>query len=60
LAALGELSDDDLRAPTEMRFFKGDAETVGSAAAAFVFHESYHLGQSGILRRVAGEEGAIQ
>ena len=28
--------------------------------AAFVFHESSHLEQSGILRRVAGKEGAIR
>jgi uncharacterized damage-inducible protein DinB len=60
LAALRELTDDDLAAPTEVRFFKGDAETVGSALAGFVFHESYHVGQTGILRRVAGKAGAIQ
>lgn len=57
--ALQALSDDDLAAKTPMSFFKGDAETVGSAAAAFIFHESYHLGQTGVLRRIAGKDGAI-
>lgn len=60
LAALGELSDQDLGASSPISFFKGDAETVGSALAAFIFHEAYHLGQTGILRRVAGKEGAIK
>jgi len=60
LAALRELSDGDLAAATAMSFFKGDAETVGSAIAAYVFHEAYHIGQSGILRRVAGKVGAVR
>ena len=60
LAALEGLSDEDLGAKSPQTFFKGDAETLGSALAALIFHESYHIGQSGILRRVAGKEGAIK
>ena len=59
LDALKGLSDDDLNAKSPMSFFKGEAETVGSAIAAFVFHETYHIGQTGVLRRVAGKDGAI-
>ena len=35
-------------------------ETVGSSLATFVFHESYHVGQTGVLRRVAGKPGVIK
>jgi uncharacterized damage-inducible protein DinB len=35
-------------------------ETVGSLLAAVVFHEAYHAGQTGILRRVVGREGVIK
>jgi len=35
-------------------------ETVGSLAAGLLFHESYHIGQLGILRRLVGKDGAIR
>jgi uncharacterized damage-inducible protein DinB len=34
-------------------------ETVGSLLAGIVFHEAYHAGQLGVLRRLSGAEGAI-
>ena len=34
-------------------------ETIGSLLSLFAFHETYHVGQTGILRRLAGLEGAI-
>ena len=34
-------------------------ETVGSAMAFFAFHDAYHAGQLGMLRRSAGKPGAI-
>jgi len=33
-------------------------ETVGSLASAFVFHDAYHAGQTGLLRRVVGRAPA--
>jgi hypothetical protein len=43
------------------RPFTGDPnETVGSNLATFVFHESYHVGQTGVLRRVVGKPGVIK
>lgn len=34
-------------------------ESVESLLAGLVFHEVYHAGQTGILRRIAGRSGAI-
>ena len=43
------------------RPFTGEPnETVGGNLATFVFHECYHVGQTGVLRRVAGKPGVIK
>ena len=34
-------------------------ETIGSLLASIAFHEAYHLGQTGILRRLLGKPGAL-
>lgn len=34
-------------------------ETTRSLLATIVFHQSYHAGQTGVLRRIAGKPGAI-
>lgn len=60
LAAVQALADEDLATPTATRYLKGDNETLGSALATFVFHEAYHAGQTGLLRRILGKEGAIK
>ena len=36
-----------------------DQGTVGDWLARLSFHESYHLGQCGLLRRLLGKDGAI-
>ena len=36
------------------------AGSIGNALARLSFHESYHAGQIGLLRRIAGREGAIK
>lgn len=38
----------------------GEERTLGSTLALIVFHEAYHVGQTGILRRIIGREGAIR
>lgn len=53
-AALGALSDADLARVHE------NNETLGQRLAFLHFHEAYHLGQLGLLRRIAGKEGAIK
>jgi uncharacterized damage-inducible protein DinB len=51
----------ELLASKPPRSMTGDLnETVGSNLATFVFHESYHVGQTGVLRRVAGKPGVIK
>lgn len=35
-------------------------ETVGTLLASFAFHEAYHVGQTGILRRIVGREGVLK
>ncbi len=51
----------ELLASKPPRNMTGDPnETVGSNLATFVFHESYHVGQTGVLRRVAGKPGVIK
>ncbi|HEX2076609.1 MAG TPA: DinB family protein [Longimicrobium sp.] len=34
-------------------------ETVRSLLATILFHQAYHAGQTGVLRRIAGKPGAI-
>lgn len=35
-------------------------ETMRSLVSTVVFHQAYHAGQTGVLRRIAGREGAIR
>lgn len=53
MAGLARMSDDDLARP-------GDGGTVAEQLAQLQFHEAYHAGQIGLLRRIAGKEGAIR
>jgi len=50
---LRRLTDADLARPHD----KG--QTLGDWLAGFTFHEAYHLGQLGLLRRLVGKDGAI-
>ncbi len=59
MARLQRLTDAELNAKTAMRTPAGADATLGAALASLVFHESYHVGQLGIARRLAGKSGAI-
>ena len=50
---LSRMSRDDLNAVAEKK-------TVGEELAFLHFHEAYHSGQIGLLRRIAGKEGKIK
>jgi uncharacterized damage-inducible protein DinB len=52
-AGLANVSDSELTAPA------GD-ETVEKQLFILQLHEAYHAGQTGLLRRMAGHEGAIK
>lgn len=55
-AALARMSDDDLAAPVA----PDEETTIGKRLLALQFHEAYHAGQLGILRRLAGHESALK
>ena len=52
-AGLGRLRDEDLEAGS------GDTR-LGAKLAFFQFHEAYHAGQVGLIRRLIGKEGIIR
>lgn len=59
-AGLAALSPDIMDEPAPFSP-TGDAnETVRSLLTTICFHQTYHAGQAGVLRRIAGKDGAIQ
>jgi uncharacterized damage-inducible protein DinB len=57
---LHRLSPDMMDRPAPFSPTGNPQETIGSLLAAIAFHEAYHVGQSGILRRVIGREGVVK
>jgi hypothetical protein len=47
-----ELGDDELKAPSGR--FPSTDQTIGGAIHFLTFHDGYHLGQLGYLRKMAG------
>lgn len=60
LAALEELTDEALGAAAPVSFSGEEDETLGAVLAGLVFHEAYHAGQLGVLRRLGGHDGVIR
>ena len=58
--ALPALGRDVLTAKAPGSPTRNPDETVGSLLSLLVFHEAYHCGQLGILRRAIGREGVIK
>jgi uncharacterized damage-inducible protein DinB len=59
--ALSAMSDDQLAAPLPEKFRRPPLSgSVGDALVFLLYHEGYHNGQLGMLRRLAGKEGAIR
>ena len=59
LGALAGASKSRLEGPAPMSTRGRDDETVGGLLTGLVFHEAYHTGQLGLLRRFVGLDGAI-
>lgn len=59
-AGLAGLTAEALDRPAP--FSPGDDpdETMRTLVATMIFHQAYHAGQTGVLRRIAGREGAIR
>ena len=58
-AALAKLDADRLQEMVPAAIGGGE-EPLSQFLASLAFHEAYHAGQTGVLRRVAGKAGAIQ
>jgi hypothetical protein len=60
LEKLATISDAQLAGepPADLNSFK--AKSLGELISIAHFHESYHSGQTGILRRLLGRDGAIR
>ena len=58
-AGLASLSPETLDSPAPFSPSKNPDETVRSLLALILFHQAYHAGQTGLLRRLAGKKGAI-
>ncbi|MDX2475569.1 MAG: DinB family protein [Candidatus Krumholzibacteria bacterium] len=59
-AGLAGLTTEALAAKAPFSPSDNPAETVGTLLAGLVFHEGYHAGQLGLLRRLAGAEGVVK
>jgi uncharacterized damage-inducible protein DinB len=59
-AGLATLTPEALERPMPGPDSKGElTETVRSLLGTILFHQSYHVGQTGVLRRIIGKPGAI-
>lgn len=54
LAGLPSLTQKRQLEPSPVNPFHQKEETIGGLFAGLAFHEAYHVGQTGILRRMAG------
>ena len=59
-AGLASLSDETLAMPAPMSPTNNPHETIGSLLSTVSWHQAYHAGQTGVLRRIAGKAGAIK
>jgi hypothetical protein len=58
-AGLAGLTSDVLDRPAPHSPSGNPDETIRTLLSTVLFHQAYHSGQTGILRRIAGKEGAI-
>lgn len=57
--ALEEATTEQLAAAAPFSPTGNPHETVGTLLASIAFHEAYHLGQTGLSRRLLGKPGAL-
>jgi uncharacterized damage-inducible protein DinB len=58
-AGLAGLTPERLDQPSPVGPDPEKTETIRSLMTVISFHQAYHAGQTGVLRRLAGKEGAI-
>lgn len=54
------MSEEALRQPASLTPGKDSDDTIGSVLGTVLWHEAYHAGQLGIIRRVVGKPGVIK
>ena len=59
-AGLAALDTDALGRPAPFSPGGDPNETIGTLLMTIAWHQAYHVGQTGLLRRLAGKKGAIQ
>ena len=59
-AGVESLTPEILDQPAPWSPTNNPKETVGSLLSIVFFHQAYHAGQTGLLRRMAGKEGAMR
>jgi DinB superfamily len=59
-AGLASLTEERLDEVAPFSPRKKADETVRSLLSLVMFHQAYHVGQTGLLRRMAGKEGKIK
>jgi len=59
VAGLRSISPEALAAPAPFSVVGDPDEKVISLLASLIFHDAYHVGQTGTLRRFLGQDGAI-
>jgi DinB superfamily len=59
-AGIAGLTPEVLDQPAPFSPSDDPNETVRSLLSTVLFHQAYHAGQTGVLRRIAGKEGAIR
>ena len=60
LKGLSELTPERMAEKAPFSPTNNDEETIGSLVAGLLFHEAYHAGQLGVIRRVIGKPGVLQ
>ncbi len=58
-AAVAALTPEQLAAPAPFSPGNNPEETVATLLAGLIFHEAYHIGQTGVLRHAAGHSGVL-
>lgn len=58
-AGLATLDPATLVSPAPLSPSNDPTETIGSLLSSIAWHQAYHAGQTGLLRRVTGKRGAI-
>lgn len=61
IPAISMMTEEELARDVPQEFDRPPlAGSLGNALARMSFHESYHAGQIGLLRRIVGKDGAIK